>query len=276
MPLDCNDVQEWLSAELDSRLAPREEGLLADHLRGCEPCRGRQHVLMAQRHLVRAQFRGETASRRLRAQAEAILLGRPAETERETSVPSWWPAVRRRWFYALPASLAVGFLILAMALLWVGIKSREAARSIPRTEAPAVDPAWSALLAAHREAVAPDAGNQIWTAEVSTLRAFFDRRLPFAVRVVRLPSATLLGGRVLSLNGVSAACLVYDHAGIAVSVFEMPESSGAAPSNARTPGSGLEVGPGFSGITYAASGLRFRIVGALTASELRTTVQPLF
>src|SRR2546425_2442399 len=107
--MECVDVRQWLSAELDGRLAPTEGALLAEHVAGCSRCAGRRAVLSEQRSALASRAREMPPPPRIVAQAEAILSGRPAGNARRDRYAETWPAaLRRRWFYLLPAGAAAG------------------------------------------------------------------------------------------------------------------------------------------------------------------------
>jgi len=274
--IECADVRDWLSAETDGRLAPTEASLLQEHVAGCEPCAGRRTVLSQQRRLLAARARDTTVPARIHAQAEAILLGRPAVPAREGRFfPAWWLALRRRWFYLLPAGAVAGFLALAGlgAVFWYEshpkperrqqppIPARSAQNPIPPgIIASAADPA-AALVALHAATVASKRGDEIASSDPALVTAWFSGRLPFAAAVPNLPGATLLSGRIVRAGVTQVACILFERDGVLISVFET-----AAP---RQPAGDRVVleSKGFRSVSVSSGGVTRTLVAALPADE---------
>ncbi len=225
--------------------------------------------------MLQARARDTAMPPRLLAQAEAILLGRPAVPARESRFfPVWWLALRRRWFYLLPAGAAAGFLALAglAAFFWFDSRARAERRVTAPVSAKAgalTAPggvAWgpdlsAALIALHAATVASKRGDEIASSDPSLVAAWFSGRLPFAVTVPSLPGAQLLSGRVVKTGVTATACLLFERDGVLVSVFQAA-TLGRPPADRSTTDS-----KGFRAMSVSGGGVTRTLVAALPPDD---------
>ena len=123
-----------LSAFLDGELSPREQGRVEAHLKSCAPCRGELSYLRRAKERLAASPR-----RAMPPELIASIEGRLRELDAAAA-----PGILRRLagLLSLPRVWAPASAFAAVAVaavVWFGIKGREADRGIPL----------EALLAAH-------------------------------------------------------------------------------------------------------------------------------
>jgi hypothetical protein len=115
--MKCNKAKEWLSLEMDGRLAPQYVPPLQQHLSGCDACRAYRDDLQISRRLVQAT--GPTLSDSFDWKLQLRLNRALREAARDASAPWPQPAVGwRHWLLRAGFSATLGLsAVLVVALL---------------------------------------------------------------------------------------------------------------------------------------------------------------
>ncbi len=188
MSISCEEAARAIPWLLDDELEAELSLEVEHHISGCERCREeltREGRLRLSLRRATQQVQAPAALRR--SVREAI-----EGERRRDGTPLWraWPAV------AAAAVLA--------AFIWRG--SPASSHDLEKAVA---------------EGHARDLPMDVVAADVTQVQDYFNKKLPFAVRLPRLPNDTVkaLGGRVTHLRERDAAYVRYDVAGGKLSVF---------------------------------------------------------
>lgn len=203
--MECSEVKKWLSPLLDGEIEAGRRQPIREHLDRCPACQEEYQLLLEVKELVRERAPRERAPIHLR---ERVLKGLERERERRTSI--WRKKAPLR---SLPRSLPA-LAAAAMVLLFLGI----AYYSL--FEAPATSLAEGFVREHLRYAEARPLPERPGS-DPRRLSARLQREVDFPLEVpdLREIELTLLGGKVLSLEGKKVAHLLYGNSGHKISLF---------------------------------------------------------
>ena len=246
--MNCDHVLRMLDAHLDQELDDATDAQLAQHLASCTACAG----VHAEREAVRAGFRllpRHAPSVQLRRSiADALTTLDRLDVPMRARGLSWWHA----------SACAAAAAALAFVLgLWVA-------------GPPAAQDAREDAIARHVASLAHGAQRvQVHSADRHVVKPWFAGRIDFAppVRDLAAHGFTLVGGRVDSLAGKTAAAVLYRIRQHDINLFV----SRAADS--RDEPSAASTVRGFSVLTWASDGLAFTAVSDVDPRELQRFAQ---
>jgi anti-sigma factor RsiW len=195
MAMSCEETERAIPWLLDDELEAAMSLEVETHIGGCDACRAeleREGRLRLTLRRVTQQVQAPAALRR--SVREAI------EGERRRSTPSVW----RAW-------PAVATAAVFAALIWKGAATGH------------LD-----LETAAAEGHARDLPMDVVAADMVPVQDYFNKKLPFAVRLPTLPSQGVksFGGRITHLRDRDAAYVRYDLASgrLSVFVYEEPDA----------------------------------------------------
>ncbi len=231
----CGEMHLLIQADADGELQPAEAARVAEHIDRCPDCARLQADLMALSRQVREHAPRHHVPDHLRAAVRSRLPGRRSP----------WLA-RPLFAGGLSAGLALAASLAIFAIL-------------PRGD---TMPDW--IVAAHIRALQPDHLVDIVSTEQHTVKPWFAGRLPFAPPVKDLSGDgfPLMGARLDSLPGNTAATLVYKRRNHLIDLFIWP----TAPED--LPGRSSGVRDGYNFVRWQADGMTLWAVSDLNAQEL--------
>lgn len=190
---------EVLSAYLDGALRREEELSIRFHLDECASCRAKVKMFLALKETIvhNAEFHPVPATLRKAISAQVR--------------PAWWSFLPHPW--AVRSALAFAALLVVISGAgWWWTRSGERTPYAEITQA---------LVADHiHYAYAPEP-LEITSADPGAVSAWFQDRVPFAVRIPQLSHGRLLGGRRCSPLGRLGAAVFYERDGKRLSLFTL-------------------------------------------------------
>jgi anti-sigma factor RsiW len=236
----CDTWADKLDLYADGELAPDEDRLLTEHLRSCAPC--------AADALERVRMKRSVALAGKRYQPSAQLRKKIAKAS--AAPPRWamggiWKIVAVPALLVLIASVAVNFYV-----------GRENARR---------QRVYSELADLHVAALASSTPVDVLSTDRHTVKPWFQGKIPFTFNLPELQGSefTLLGGRVTYLAQTPGAHLIYQVRKHEVSVFIFQDRG------AETLSSGPLNALSFNVENWAQNGLRYFVIGDVSADEIR-------
>ncbi len=205
--MTCQEFAAALDPYLDDELSVMEVLRVQGHLHSCEHCRAMMGAEAALHALLAAdaiQDQPPPAFRdRIVQRISAAVASSSASARRRRVVPA----------AALRAPIAlVGFLMIALM--------------VPGSRGPVEVPRFAIEAAAqhHLSSEGAEADLDLTTTDLPRLTGWLRGRVGFPVKAphVNRPDQHLVGGRVASVGGTSAAHLLYEWGGYRLSLFVMP------------------------------------------------------
>lgn len=188
---------EELSAYLDGALRREEELSVRFHLDECASCRAKVKMFLALKETIVHNVAFHPVPPTLR---EAI------NTQMR---PAWWSFLPNSW--AVRSALAM-LLVVISSTGWWWKRSGEPMRYAAITQA---------LVAEHIHYTHTPDPLEITSADPGAVSAWFQDRVPFAVRIPQLNHGRVLGGRRCSPLGRLGAAVFYERDGRRVSLFTL-------------------------------------------------------
>ena len=229
----CVDQQLLLGGLVDGELDAANIAMVEAHVGRCEGCREELERLNALRGLLGTDGVRHAAPAGLARRLAAI----PELSPRATRLPGWLaPGLAG----ALAASLATAVLL-------------------PLAVPAPID---RELVSGHIRSLQPGHLIDIQTSNRHVVKPWFNGRVDFSPPVPELAAQgfPLAGGRLDSIDGKTAAVIVYHRRLHAVNLFVWPASDAAARSFVES---------GFSVEEWSRDGLRFAAVSDIPAAEVR-------
>ncbi len=192
---------EEINAFVDGQLAPAAEIEVRRHLDVCADCGATVETLLALKDAVAASAEVRPVPHTLRERLGAL------------PRPSGWSWIRRMRLRRLGGVAAVALLTLGISL-WVFERGRSGA-----------DPVSQAFVADHLHFLQEPHAIELAATDAEQLSTWFEGKVPFAVHVPRLQSASLLGGRLCSLWGQRVALTFYEAHGRRLSLFTLDRNT---------------------------------------------------
>lgn len=203
--MECNEVKKWCSPLIDGEVEAGRCEPIREHLALCQSCREEYQLLLEIKELVREKAPQERAPLHLR---ERVLKG--LERERGRRAFAWrGKASLRSLSRSLPALSAAAVVLLLLGIAYYRL-----------LEAPAT-PWGEGLVREHLQYAVVQSLQEQPTSNPQQLSSRLQGEVDFPLKVpdLREIELTLLGGRVLSLEGRRVAHLLYIKSGHKISLF---------------------------------------------------------
>lgn len=243
-PAECVETQRHLEAHLDGELQDAElSHRIRQHLAECETCGAESRALAALEEGLRRLPREEPPARlleRLEVIEGTAMRGRDAKRR----------PVRTPWL--MVAACVLALMALPLALHWW---------TSPGSSASGLD----TYVDDHLASLQPSEAVQIETGDPFELERWYTEHLPFAPRLPRWSSATLVSGRLCLINGQRVARVQYLTAQTPLSLFITPQASASVTES--TDPSLMAMVRGCCVIRWHRDGLEFVLVGPAESSE---------
>lgn len=241
----CGEMHLLLQADVDGELQAGEAARVAGHLGECPSCARLQARIIALSRRLKEHAPHHAAPGVLRDAVRAKLAGPRARLSARPQAP---PRARLRGW--VTSGTAAGLAIAACSAIFA---------ALPRDDAL---PDW--IAAAHIRALQPSHLIDVPSTDRHTVKPWFAGRLPFSppVRDLSADGFALVGGRVDSVPGSSAAVLVYTRRQHVIDLFIWPTLA----DEGRAGGSGVREGYNF--VHWQMDGMSFWAVSDLNAVEL--------
>jgi anti-sigma factor RsiW len=232
----CDDQELLLGGLIDGELDAANTALVEAHVARCEPCRELLERLQATRNLLLSDGVRHSAPEALASRIAALPELQPTAANDNRIL---------RWL----GPGAVGAVAAALAMVMV----------LPTTTQTIVD---QELVSSHVRSLQPGHLTDVQTTNQHIVKPWFNGRIDFSPPVPELAQQgfPLAGGRLDSINGKTAAAIVYHRRLHTVNVFVWPSSD----AHGR-----LFQKDGFSAIEWSQAGLRFAAISDIPPSELR-------
>jgi anti-sigma factor RsiW len=251
--MDCNEVRQWIDANVDGELDVRHHEELQAHLRGCLACRS-----LAENRRVRkiqlASLGRFHAPAGLDSRIRAALASEPAgnliplNTVEGARVATTLKSIRWQAI-GLAASIAVAAFI---GFSW--------------GHAHAIQQQFvGALIGNHVRSLQAEHLTDVASTDRHTVKPWFAGKLDFSPPVIDLAGDgfPLVGGRLDRLNEQTVAALVYRRGKHALNLFVWP-------ANADKLGADRAQHDGYNVVAWSSSGFNFVAVSEIPADELET------
>jgi len=239
----CEQWRGKLDAYVDGELEFGEANALATHLRTCASCAADTLERVQMKRSVQMAGRRYAGSTELRNRIAQSVAAKPPRDS--------------GWLWKILAVPALSLLILSVAVNWyVG---RENARR---------QRVYSELADLHVAALASASPVDVVSTDRHTVKPWFQGKIPFTFNLPELQGSefTLLGGRVTYLAQTPGAHLIYQIRKHEVSVFifqDRGEETSSLPS-------GPVLAASFNAENWAQGGLRYFVVGDVSADDIQT------
>jgi anti-sigma factor RsiW len=232
----CDDQELLLGGLIDGELDAANTALVEAHVARCEPCRELLERLQATRNLLLSDGVRHSAPEALASRIAALPELQPTAANDNRIL---------RWL----GPGAVGAVAAALAMVMV----------LPTTTQTIVD---QELVSSHVRSLQPGHLTDVQTTNQHIVKPWFNGRIDFSPPVPELAQQgfPLAGGRLDSINGKTAAAIVYHRRLHTVNVFVWPGSD----AHGR-----LFQKDGFSAMEWSQGGMRFAAISDIPPSELR-------
>ncbi len=188
--MECREVERYVDTFIDFEFAEPERLEVEAHLLSCPPCRRLVQERSAEKTSLRVAAPRPSASMALRQRIERVL---EEEDQGAAHKPVSVPVLPKRF----PSRWALPVLFLALPL-YLFLSHR-----------PLSPPAIADSIVRHQRNLPAEVSG-----DPRVVLRWFDGKVPFAVRALRLePMASLRGGRISSIGNREAAYLIYDSHG---------------------------------------------------------------
>ncbi len=238
--MNCEVWQDKIDAFVDSELTSDEARSFEQHLRGCPAC--------SQETLARQRLKAETRLAGLRYAPSA-------EFERKISARFVERRRRLSWIPALAGAFCV--LVLAIAGGWAW-RERTLQRDVV-----------AQLVDQHVTTLASEHPVDVISTDSHTVKPWFGGKVPFSVDVPNLTGTAfeLIGGRVVYLQQVPAAQLIFGVRKHRISVFIIRERAEMSTlGNDKAP---VRRG-GFNTQTWIEDGIRYFAISDVNGQDIKT------
>jgi len=246
--MSCRKIESLLGAYVDQELEAQDRRLVAAHLEDCGACSATAaEIGFLGRRL--AAIGHDRPPEGLQSRISAALAGADAKPSR-IPASAGHPRVR-----ALRQAAVIAVACGLTALLTFALLPR------PETGAPFA----REIVSAHIRSLLQESPTQIASADMHTVKPWFNGRIDFVPAVKDLASEgfPLIGARLDYVDERRAAALVYQRRRHIVNVFVWP----ARPEAGTAPG--LTVHNGYTLLLWSKDGIMYAAVSDLNAEELR-------
>lgn len=251
--MNCDDTRRLLEADLDGELDLVRHLELNEHLRLCADCARWAEAASARRTALRATLPRFTAPAVLADRVRTAI-----RTEAAPAAPTGEGTTRRTGvllpFWSI-ASLAAS--IVVAVFVGYGWGTQHAGRETLMRD----------LVADHVRSLQVNHLTDVASTDQHTVKPWFAGKLDFSPPVVDLAGAgyPLIGGRLETIDGHTAAALVFHRRQHAINVFIWPHA--AAPLSERQTDR-----DGFHVVTWTERDLSYAAVSEIPSSELESFV----
>ena len=231
----CIDQELLLGGLVDNELDAANVAMVEAHVLRCEGCREELERLQAVRNLLKSDGVRHAAPESL--------------TKRIASVPEFSPRAaneNRPWGWLAPSLAGAIAASLAMVTL------------LPASEQAGLD---QQLVSSHVRSLQPGHLIDVQTANQHVVKPWFNGKVDFSPPVPDLSDQgfPLVGGRLDSIDGKTAAAIVYKRRLHTVNVFVWRDSAGRVRNKIEN---------GFALDEWSADGLRFAAISDIPSAEL--------
>lgn len=217
----CRSVASWISGFADGQLHGFRRWLVERHLRGCARCAAKHQEILAMRTKLRSELPYFRTPSQLHARLAALSAQAPPVVAAERPLSG-----RDRWRWLAAGALA-GCAASFTAMIAGDVVLNWRKQQDVVAEA----------VADHVRATLNDHLIEVASSDQHTVKPWLSARLDYSPPVPEMASAgfTLVGARLDTLQGHSAATLVYRYRLHTIDVFVRPEPSRwpAAPRSLR-------------------------------------------
>jgi anti-sigma factor RsiW len=231
----CVDQELLLGALADGELDAANVALVEAHAVRCEGCREELERLEAMKRLLKGEGVRHSAPTSLMARIEQL----PEFSERKP---------RKHWLPGWLAPGAVGAMAAALAMITIMPLSTQS-------------PLDEQLISSHVRSLQPGHLTDVQTTNQHIVKPWFNGRIDFAPPVPELADRgfPLVGGRLDSIDGKTAAAIVYHRRLHTVNLYVWPASDAANRSFVKD---------GFAVTEWSDAGFKFAAVSDIPPSEL--------
>lgn len=205
--MDCKEVRELLSAQVDAELGVSESMALEGHLQSCSGCQTELAELAGVRQRVKGEADYFIAPAYLESRINAAL-PLPGATYRARVRWTW------NWLQLAPS------LAGALALAW-GL-------NLTINQPSADDLVAGEVIASHVRSLMSNRVTDVASSDQHTLKPWFSGKLDYApaVRDLTGQGYPLVGGRLDYVSGRPVATLIYRHRRHLIAVYQWPGPEG--------------------------------------------------
>jgi anti-sigma factor RsiW len=242
----CSDWLQQLDRFVDGELSSDDARAFDAHMRGCPSCASQALDRMQLKRMVRSVGHTFTSRAEFRESMRKAIAPKSPKSQTRSS---FW-----RWQWAVPV-----FAVLVIATLLSSYLGMRQARR---------EQTYRELADLHVANLASSTPVDVVSTDRHTVKPWFQGRIPFAFNLPELQNSdfTLLGGRVTYMEQTPGAQLVYTLRNHRISVFIFQ----ADRLPASLPGSLTATkNASFSMQTWSKEGLRFFVVGDVSADDIR-------
>jgi len=236
----CEEWRGKLDRYLDGELASGEAAALGAHLRGCAGCAADVLERVQLKRSVQMAGRRYEPGTELRSKITKMVATKP----RRRSF--------RRWQFAL-----IPALVVLVAVFWLNpYLGREQSGRV-----------YSELADLHVSTLASSTPVDVVSTDRHTVKPWFQGKIPFTFNLPELPGSefSLLGGRVVYLDQVAGAHLIYQIRKHEISVFIFPERD----AESRGLPSGAANAVSFNAESWTHNGLRYFVIGDASPADIQ-------
>jgi len=246
--MECHEVRDLLHALADGELSAAEEETVLAHLKGCPRCGEDLAAIKALSARVESAG-GHALPAPLKARVLASIEREQRHGRTEVSA-----SVLRRLMSHGVAAAAGGLIVLAAQWL------------LTQPSSPIGE-----IVSAHARSLQSDRLVDVASADIHTVKPWFQGRIPFAPAVKDLAASgyPLIGGRIDFIAGRVVAVLAYERRKHRINVFIQPVATAADSADEQRNQSGFNV------VRWADDGLAMVAISDLNATELTAFVAEL-